>query len=165
MSLPLFHPDLWLLVLLNVLGWLFLQLGLAFVAVRLPLKWFRPSAFLFATRRFERGGKLWDRLFSVKAWMGKLPSGAALTGSFNMQNLGRRDGAYFTRFAGETCRAEATHLVALCLVPLFALFNPPWAMIIHVSYAILANGPCLLAQRVNRPRLLAAAARQRSRAG
>jgi glycosyl-4,4'-diaponeurosporenoate acyltransferase len=163
--MPIFHVDLWLLIILNTAAWLFLQLGLAFLFTRMPLSWFRPASFPFAPLPFEKGGALWNRLFSVKVWMGKLPSGAALTGSFSMKRLGRRDAAYFTEFAHESCRAEATHLCALFLVPLFALFNPPWAMIVHGVYALAANLPCLLAQRVNRPRFMAAARMVAARSG
>lgn len=41
---------------------------------------------------------------------------------------------------------------ALAFVPLFFLWNPWWADLVIVAYAIAANVPCIVAQRYNRVR-------------
>jgi glycosyl-4,4'-diaponeurosporenoate acyltransferase len=37
-----------------------------------------------------------------------------------------------------------------CCLPLFFLWNPPWACLVMTTYALAANLPCILAQRYNR---------------
>ena len=42
--------------------------------------------------------------------------------------------------------------VALGCAPVFFLWNPWWADLVMVAYALAANLPCILAQRYNRLR-------------
>jgi glycosyl-4,4'-diaponeurosporenoate acyltransferase len=48
----------------------------------------------------------------------------------------------------------------MAAVVLFLLWNPPVGVAANVVYAIAANVPCILAQRYNRPRVLAMLERQ-----
>ncbi len=57
---------------------------------------------------------------------------------------------YLEQFLRETRRAEVAHWLMLLCVPLFFLWNPPWARLVMVAYALAANLPCILAQRYNR---------------
>jgi hypothetical protein len=57
------------------------------------------------------------------------------------------------RFIRETWRGELCHWCALGCAPVFFLWNPWWADLIMVGYGLLANLPCILAQRYNRLRL------------
>ena len=63
------------------------------------------------------------------------------------------DPDYLRRFIRETWRGELCHWGALGCAPVFFLWNPWWADVIMVSYGLLANLPCILAQRYNRLRL------------
>jgi glycosyl-4,4'-diaponeurosporenoate acyltransferase len=60
---------------------------------------------------------------------------------------------YLERFGRETCRGEAVHWVVLLCASLFFLWNPWWAGLAMVVYALIVNVPCILAQRYNRIRL------------
>ena len=61
-----------------------------------------------------------------------------------------RDSSYLAQFLLETRRAELAHWCMLCCLPLFFLWNPPWACLVMTAYALAANLPCILAQRYNR---------------
>jgi len=56
------------------------------------------------------------------------------------------------RFVQESRRAELTHYLAMLPAPLFFLWNPAWAGWFMIGYALVANAPCIIAQRYNRPR-------------
>lgn len=142
-------PTVWIIVL-NVVGWAMLQTSLAWAFTRMPASWFipRPPA------GWEENGKLYERLLAVKQWKDRLPDGARwFGGGFPKARLRSRDADYLRRFAAETWRGELCHWTALLLTPLFFLWNPLWADLVIVAYALAANLPCVIVQRYNRARL------------
>lgn len=146
-------PALWLVVV-NVAAWLAIHLGVAWVGTKLPEHLFRPGDAWFRPRPWERRG-LYERAFRIRAWKDLLPDGAALfRKGFRKKRLMSRDPEYLERFARETCRGEAVHWVVLGSSPFFFLWNPWWAGLIMVAYGMVANVPCILAQRYNRLRLM-----------
>jgi glycosyl-4,4'-diaponeurosporenoate acyltransferase len=147
------------LVLLNAGAWLLIHLGVSYFSSRLPLAWFHPEGWLYRTRRWERGGRFYERAFRIRAWKRALPDGATLfrTG-FRKRRMRNRSPGYCRTFVLETCRAELCHWLAFALVPLFFPWNPWYVALLMVPYAIAVNAPCIIAQRYNRPRLAALAA-------
>jgi glycosyl-4,4'-diaponeurosporenoate acyltransferase len=146
-------PPAWLIVI-NILAWLVIHLGVAWAGTRLPARWFRPGDWWYRERAWERGGRFYERAAGIRRWKDRLPDGAALfAGGFRKASLRAVTPEYLERFARETCRGEAVHAVVLLGAGLFFLWNPPWAGWVMVAYALLANLPCMLAQRYNRLRL------------
>lgn len=142
------------LVVVNVATWPLIHLGAAWLGTQLKDYLFRPGAWLFRERRWERGGRLYETVFRIKSWKDRLPDGAALfKGGFRKKRLRSRDPEYLRRFQRETCRAEAVHEAVLLSSLLFFLWNPVWVGFLMIAYAVLANVPCILAQRYNRIRL------------
>lgn len=141
-------------ILLNAGVWLVIHLGVSYFSSRLPLAWFDPEGWMFRTRRWERGGRLYERVFLIRAWKRALPDGATLfrTG-FRKRHLASRSPEYCRTFVRETCRAELCHWLVFALVPLFFLWNPWYVAWPMVPYAIMVNAPCIVTQRYNRPRL------------
>jgi glycosyl-4,4'-diaponeurosporenoate acyltransferase len=91
----------------------------------------------------------------------RLPDAARwFDGGFAKGSLAAHDPAYLRRFIRETWRGELCHWFALGCVPVFFLWNPWWADMVMVGYAMMANIPCILAQRYNRLRLRRLLARQ-----
>ena len=91
----------------------------------------------------------------MRRWKGLLPDGAALfKKGFRKKKLNARDPGYMERFVKETCRGEAVHWAVLGCSFLFFLWNPWWAGLIMVVYALAANLPCIVTQRYNRIRLM-----------
>ncbi len=136
------------LIFINTLGCAILQLAIAAIAVRIDPRRFAPDTALLRTRPSEID--FYRRLLHIRRWKALLPDGAPwVGGTFRKKRLQGRDPTYLHRFLLETRRAEAAHLLALALFPLFFFWNPPWARIVIALYALAANLPCILAQRYN----------------
>lgn len=143
-----------LLVLVNIIAWLGFHLVPAAVATALPLHWFKPDGWICRERRYELKGRLYERLFQVRRWKGRLPEGADMLGAgFRKGRLARRDPDYLYQYLCETCRSEHAHIWVWMCGFLFFLWNPPWAGWVMVGYATIANLPCIIAQRYNRLRI------------
>ena len=159
--MPIELPILWTIVL-NVAGWLAIQLGFAWAFTKMPANWFNPPP-PFA---WERRGHFYEASFRIKAWKDHLPDAARwFGGGFAKGTLAQKSPAYVERFVRETWRGELCHWAALACTPVFFLWNPWWGDLIIVAYALAANLPCILAQRYNRvrlQRLLGAVSRSRT---
>jgi glycosyl-4,4'-diaponeurosporenoate acyltransferase len=142
-------PIAWIIVL-NVGGWLAIQLGLAWLFTKLPTAWFdAPNAFAW-----EQAGRFYEVVFRIKAWKDRLPDAARwFGGGFAKATLSEKNRAYLERFIRETWRGELCHWAAIACMPGFFLWNPWWGDLIILAYALAANLPCVLAQRYNRLRL------------
>lgn len=147
-------PILWLIIV-NVAAWPIIHLGVAWLATQMPRRLFRPEQRWYRERRFEFGGRLYETLLGIRRWKKRLPDGAALfKRGFRKKRIQSYQRAYLERFAQETCRGEAVHWVVLSSSVFFFLWNPWWAGLIMVAYALVANGPCIITQRYNRIRLM-----------
>jgi len=147
-SVPIELPIAWIIVL-NVVGWPVIQFGLAWLFTRMPVAWFHPHE----PPAWERHGRFYERLLAIKRWKDKLPDAARwFGGGFAKGTLRATDPDHLRRFLRETWRGELCHWVALGFAPLFFLWNPGWADVVMVAYALLANLPCIFVQRYNRAR-------------
>jgi glycosyl-4,4'-diaponeurosporenoate acyltransferase len=145
--MPIELPLVWI-VILNCAGWPLIQLGLAWCFTQMPPHWFKPPGPFAGEEWLHR------RVFRVPLWKDLLPDAAAwFGGGFAKRRLESTDPAYLARFIRETWRGELCHWCALAFVPLFFLWNPWWARLVILAYAVAANLPCILAQRHNRLRL------------
>lgn len=134
----------------NVLGWPAIHLSISGTFLRLPPKRFENDGWLTAPRRWERHGRLYRDRFAIRRWKTLLPDGAPWLGGFAKKELRSRDLMYLSRFILETRRAELAHWCMFCCLPVFFLWNPPWACCVMTLYALAANLPCIVAQRYNR---------------
>jgi len=150
-------------ILRNAGAWLVIHLGVSYFSSRLPIAWFDPAGWLYRARRWARGGRVYERVFMIRAWKRMLPAGAALfRRGFRKRRMTGRSPQYCRTFVRETCRAELCHWLVFALVPLFFVWNPWYVAVPMVPYAVAVNLPCIVAQRYNRPRLAALAERGRS---
>jgi glycosyl-4,4'-diaponeurosporenoate acyltransferase len=145
----------------NILGWPVVHLTIGFVSVRLPSEFFARDNWLTAARSWEANGRLYREWMGIRKWKPLLPDGAPLFGGFAKGKLFARDAEYLRNFMLETRRAEIAHWCMLGCVPIFFLWNPPWACWVMTAYAFAANLPCILAQRYNRLMLQRVAQNQR----
>lgn len=152
-------PTVWVVVL-NVAGWPVIQLALAWIFTSLPTGWFvAPRPY-----QWERGGRFYETVFAIKSWKDRLPDASGwFRAGFAKANLASHTPDYLRRFIAETWRGELCHWAALGFAPAFFLWNPWWADLVMLAYAIVANIPCILAQRYNRARLQRLLARQSPR--
>jgi glycosyl-4,4'-diaponeurosporenoate acyltransferase len=126
-----------------------------YIAHRVPLERVSRDRGLFRIRRFEAGGRFYERWLLIKRWKDRLPeAGALFRGGFSKRRVITSDPEYLGRFAAETRRAELTHWLILAATPWFFLWNPWWLGLAMVGYGVIANVPCVAIQRYNRARLL-----------
>ena len=147
--MPIELPMIWI-VILNVMLWPVIQVALAWGFTRLPAAWFTPpdAGFSFETCGF------YARWSGIKQWKDWLPDGARwFGGGFAKNALAATDPQYLRQFIRETRRGELCHCCAFVFVPVFFLWNPWWGKLVIIAYAIIANLPCIIAQRYNRIRL------------
>ena len=147
-------PTPWLIAL-DFVAWLIIQPGVAYLCRYVPPAFLIPDRWLYRPRRWERGGAVYQQWFRVKRWKHLLPAGGALFGLFSLRHFSSRQAEYVQTWIQESCRAELTHWLAIPPALIFILWHP-WPIVgIMVLYALLVNMPCIIAQRYNRPRLMA----------
>jgi glycosyl-4,4'-diaponeurosporenoate acyltransferase len=142
------------LAVIDALVWLLLHLAVGYGVHRLPERALARETWWSRERGWEQGGTVYGAWLRIRAWKPYLPeAGAVFPGGFDKARLRRRDDSYLRSYLLETRRAELGHLLALGAAPFFFLWNPPWLGWCMQGYALLANLPCILAQRYNRARL------------
>jgi glycosyl-4,4'-diaponeurosporenoate acyltransferase len=145
---------------LNVVGWPVIQLVLALGFTRLPANWFRPGPGWAC----EQDGRLYERLLAIRAWKDWLPDAARWLPGGTAKSLATGTTPHhLERFIRETWRGELCHWCVLACAPVFFLWNPWWADVVMVVYAVAANLPCILLQRYNRLRTRRVLARRSHR--
>ena len=128
----------------------------SFVAGRLlPKKWFKPDCFPYRSFKFEREGRIYDKL-NIRKWQNKVPDmSRLLTRCMPAKNLSGDFRRRLPLMLQETCVAEMIHSV-LCAAGLLCpvLWPGPGGIIITIIYIVFFNLPFILIQRYNRPRLM-----------
>jgi glycosyl-4,4'-diaponeurosporenoate acyltransferase len=125
-----------------------------YVAHRISPAHLSRDNWLFRLRRFETGGRIYERWLRIKRWKDRLPdAGALFRGGVSKPGLVAHDRGRLERFAAETRRAELAHWLILAASPWFFLWNPWWLGLAMLGYGIVANIPCVAIQRYNRARI------------
>lgn len=151
----LFLPKFYAIALC-FLSWAVIQTLISLLCLKLPNRYFNPNRFPFASFQFEKDGAFYRKWLHVHKWKKYLPDGGALMGNeFRKKNLDHVTAENLQRFLVESCRAEMTHLLAIFPFWLFGFIAPPEAIWVMFVYAVAINMPCMIAQRYNRPRILA----------
>ena len=150
----LVHLPTAITILIDIAAWFVIHMGVSYIMARQPLASFSPNSWLYRKRKWERNGRLYEKLFRLKSWKKKLPDGAAIfKNGFEKKHLKETNQDYLDSFIRETCRAELTHWIVFLFGPLFLIWNLWWVGIVMILYAALANIPCIITQRYNRIRL------------
>ena len=140
-------------IALNVIAWLVIQFGLAWGFTQFSAERFDYRCLFAHPRGWERGGRFYERVFAIKRWKDKLPDASRMFhGGFAKAKLQTATPEYLDRFLRETWRGEVVHWLALLALPLFALWNPWWGVLVNAAVALAVNFPCILALRYNRAR-------------
>jgi glycosyl-4,4'-diaponeurosporenoate acyltransferase len=134
----------------NVLGWPVIHVAIGFAALRVRPHLFATDSWITSPRHWERDGYLYRDRLAIRRWKILLPDAAPWLGGFAKKKLRERNPAYLEQFLIETRRAEIAHWCMLACLPVFFLWNPPWARWAMTAYALATNLPCILAQRYNR---------------
>lgn len=136
---------------LNILVWPLWQLSVSYLFLRLPHRAIPTTWRILSPCAAEKSLYFYERVLRIRQWKSRLPDGAIFfRGAFSKKSLAERHQSYLEKFLFETYRGEMAHWVSFFGFPLFALWNPPWAVGVMLAYAVLANLPCIWAQRYNR---------------
>ncbi|WP_404458907.1 glycosyl-4,4'-diaponeurosporenoate acyltransferase [Oceanobacillus kapialis] len=152
--MPLVELSVHWIILLDIVAWAVFHMGISFLTLSMPEKWFASDGWLYRIKKWEREGRLWQDFFRVKSWKGLIPDGSSVMGAgYNKKELPGRDTTSLIQFITESRRAELTHWLSILPAGFFFIWNPLWASYIMVIYALLFNLPIIIAQRYNRGRL------------
>jgi len=145
-------PDIWI-VIINFLLWFIIHISIAYFGTILPIKYINIDSWLFKQRKWEKNGKFYESYFRIKKWKELLPDGSTLfKKGFKKKRIVSSNTEYFNIFIIEVCRAEFVHWLVILFSPLFFIWNYPFSGFIMILYAMIANIPCIIAQRYNRIR-------------
>jgi len=113
-------------------------------------------------RAFEAGGGFY-RALGIRRWKPFLPDAGGFAGG-RRKSLGRPlERTSWAALAAETRRAERVHWLIAAAAPLTVVWNSGILLASMAAYALIANAPCIAAQRYNRLRLVALVNRGRRR--
>ncbi|HET9441905.1 MAG TPA: hypothetical protein VFO65_01210 [Acidimicrobiales bacterium] len=153
-------------VVVDVAAWAAIHAGTGYLVHRLPARLFERDLAVHRLRAFEGDGSVYVRVLRIRRWKRLLPeAGGLFAGGFDKRHLRGAGGDHLRAHLRETRRAELGHWLATAPAPLFVLWNPPAVGAVMIVYAVLANGPCIAAQRYNRLRLQRVLDRREARAG
>ncbi len=141
-------------VITDILAWIAFHLSIGYLSSKIPLNWLKPERWFFQTFAWEKGGVIYDKIFSVRSWKKIIPNGSALyKGAFSIKHLPTSDINYLHRWLKESVRSEICHWLMIIPGLFFFLWNSVSAGWINVLYAILNNLVPIILQRYNRPRM------------
>lgn len=141
--------------------YLFLLGAVSFFTGRLlPKRWFRADRFPYRSFRFEKNGRIYEKLH-IRKWQNKVPDMSRIFPK--MTPAKRLEGDlqhHLPRMLQETCVAELIHCLN-CVAGLYCLKLYPGigGVIVVLLYVFVFNLPFVLIQRYNRPRLIRLAKR------
>lgn len=121
----------------------------------LPGRWFKADRFPYKTWNWEENGRIYARLFHIKAWQAKVPDmSKVFPGLMQKKKVTENFLSELPVMISETCIAEMIH-VLLCVLALPCLLIwPGWGGILFTLLYILGNLPFIMIQRYNRPRFV-----------
>lgn len=122
----------------------------------LPRRIFDENAFPFKSFRWEKGGKVYDKL-RIKKWKAKLPEMSKITKLIFpkklKQNMTAED---FDRLVKESCVAELSHYVLfVCSMGIYYIWRGKLGSFLALVYGVLGNVTYIIIQRYNRPHFIA----------
>ncbi|CAN5393942.1 glycosyl-4,4'-diaponeurosporenoate acyltransferase [soil metagenome] len=141
-------------VLVSIAAWIVIGVATGLAGHLMPLRWLDHDNWLTRPRRFEARGRIYQRVFRIRAWKDRVPElGGLFRGGFSKRHLIDRSTPQLERFEAETRRAELVHWANLDAGPLFLIWCPPWIGAVMIVFGVVAHLPFIMIQRYNRARL------------
>ena len=134
------------------------------IGVKLPRRWLCADRFPYAAWKWERQGKIYNRV-CVHKWKDSLPDMSRISRHMARKSISpmQYSSAHVERLAAETCVAEMVHLILMLLSPVIHWINSTClGAAIAIVYA-LSHVPFIIIQRYNRPTLVTLAKRLKER--
>jgi glycosyl-4,4'-diaponeurosporenoate acyltransferase len=151
-------------VVVSSLAWVLIGLATGWHYHRMAPERFATDNWITRPRRFEAGGRWYQRRLRIRSWKDRLPEkGDLFRGGFSKRHLIDRSSSHLARFVAETRRAEMVHWSNLAAGPVLLVWCTPVLGGCMVVFGVVAHLPFITVQRYNRERLLAILARRRAR--
>lgn len=131
-------------------------LGIAshFIGEALPRRKFDANSFPYKGWRFEKNGKIYNRV-GISKWKLIAPDMSAIDRRMKSKRPGEITPENVDSLIRETCVAELIHWVLIALSPgVYFLWMTPGGLILALADALIFNLPFIMIQRYNRPRLV-----------
>lgn len=121
----------------------------------IPRSWFSPRRFPFRPFRWEREGKIYEKL-GIRRWKDRVPDVSRVSKRLFRKKLPRSStSVQARRLVEETCVAEAVHgFLLLASLWVIHRWRKLGGFLFWLVYNLLGNVPFILIQRYNRPRIL-----------
>lgn len=134
-----------------------------YIGEALPRRWFRYDRFPYRSWRWEKDGKIYDKLH-IRVWKDHMPDMSRVMKDMVPKRVGKcPTAAEVHRLVQETCVAEIVH-IGLCLCsPVIWLFWCNWMGVLLCGIFVVCNIPFMMIQRYNRPPLVLLAQRLEAR--
>lgn len=137
------------------LYWFIVQMIIAQLGTHISYKFLEKDNKYFRSWNFEQEGQLWQQLVKVQNWKNHLPDGQNLNPNISSKatfDLSKNMND-IQQFILETRRAEIVHMMSI--FPIIAFYKSSKSVkIINFAYVVIANVPCVIVQRYNRPKLI-----------
>lgn len=141
-------------VLAIILLWTAIQLIVPLFCLQISDKCLSASSGIFKTFEWEKDGEFYNKVFKIKKWKHLLPDGGAATkNGFKKRHIDATSKENLCEFNTESCRAELVHWILIFPFWVIGFIAPPFVIPVMLLYALVANLPCIIAQRYNRPRI------------
>ncbi|HKK96501.1 MAG TPA: hypothetical protein VJ916_09350 [Anaerovoracaceae bacterium] len=124
------------------------------IANKLPISFYNDNNVLFKTKKWEKGGSFYQTYFRIKSWKEYMPDSSF----FNKNKYAKKRITDFSdenlyRFLIESRKAELVHILSVLPFWVWIIISRVEVMLLMLLYALIANIPCIIIQRYNRPRI------------
>lgn len=143
-------------ILLTAIYVLVVGLVSFFAGLIVPRHIFDENKFPFRAFRWEKGGKVYDKLY-IKKWKAKLPEMSKITNMIFPKSLKKNMTADdFDRLVKESCIAELSHyFLFVCSMGIYYIWRGKLGAFLALIYGFFGNVTYIIIQRYNRPHFIA----------
>lgn len=139
----------------NLIMLIFLSSIITYISLKLPDRFYNYKKWLYYSRKWEKGGEIYQKLFKVSHWKNRMPELSDFVKSvFPKKHIKVFSQDYLTNYLKESCKAELTHWGIILSSLLFTLWNDFVGSLLMIFFTSLINLPFIVIQRYNRPRII-----------
>lgn len=142
-------------IAISFILWPTFQFIASFIANRLDVSFYSNNNILFNTKKWEKDGEIYQKVFRVKSWKERMPDSSFFNkNKFTKKRLHDYSENSLRNYLIESRRAEFVHVLSITPFWIWIIFSRVEVMLLMLIYALLANIPCIIIQRYNRPRII-----------
>ena len=135
--------------------WPVIQVSASLICLAMDASRFAYTSALSRTRKWEKNGEIYQKIFRVRSWKKFLPDGGAhMKGGYAKKHPHITTKESLELYLVESCRGELAHILAILPFWVFGFFGPARIILYMFIYALVLNLPCIITQRYNRPRVV-----------